>query len=88
MSGGTMYSISSREFNLDVSKAKRATEQGPVFITDRGTPAHVLLTIEEYHKLVQKEESVAAVLSMPESSEIDFVPSRSTESSLREVDFS
>ena len=83
-----MYSISSREFNQDVSKAKRATEQGPVFITDRGTPAHVLLTIEEYHKLVQKEECVAAVLSMPESSEFDFVPSRSTESSLREVDFS
>ena len=36
-----MQSISSREFNQDVSKAKRAAEQGPVFITDRGTPAHV-----------------------------------------------
>jgi len=83
-----MHSISSREFNQDVSKAKRAAEQGPVFITDRGTPAHVLLTIEEYHKLVKKEESVAAVLSMPESAEIDFVPNRSTESGLREVDFS
>ena len=87
-----MYSISSREFNQDVSKAKRAAEQGPVFITDRGTPAHVLLTIEEYHKLVEKEESVAAALSMPESAEIDFVSSRSRgrsrESSLREVDFS
>jgi len=83
-----MHSISSREFNQDVSKAKRAAEQGPVFITDRGTPAHVLLTIEEYQKLVKIEESVAAVLSMPESAEIDFVPSRSTESGLREVDFS
>ena len=87
-----MYSISSREFNQDVSKAKRAAEQGPVFITDRGTPAHVLLTIEEYHKLVEKEESVAAALSMPESAEIDFVSSRSRgrsrKSSLREVDFS
>lgn len=83
-----MHSISSREFNQDVSKAKRAAEQGPVFITDRGTPAHVLLTIEEYHRLVRKEDTVAAVLSMPESAEIDFIPDRLRESSLREVDFS
>lgn len=83
-----MHSISSREFNQDVSKAKRAAEQGPVFITDRGTPAHVLLTIEAYHSLVKKEDSVAALLSMPESAEIDFLPSRSKEVSLRKVDFS
>lgn len=83
-----MRSISSREFNQDVSKAKRAAEQGPVFITDRGTPAHVLLTIEAYHKLIKEESSVASVLSMPESADIDFVPDRSTESSLRKVDFS
>ena len=37
--------LSSREFNQDSSRAKRAAQQGPVFITDRGHPAHVLLTI-------------------------------------------
>ena len=83
-----MHSISSREFNQDVSKAKRAAEQGPVFITDRGTPAHVLLTIEDYHKLVGQEESVAALLSMPESADIEFTPIRSTEVAKRAVDFS
>jgi PHD/YefM family antitoxin component YafN of YafNO toxin-antitoxin module len=36
--------ISSREFNQDVSRAKRIAFKGPVFITDRGRPAHVLLT--------------------------------------------
>lgn len=83
-----MHSISSREFNQDVSKAKRAAEQGPVFITDRGTPAHVLLTIEAYQKLVNKTDSVADLLSMPESAEIKFAPSRSREVTLREVDLS
>src|SRR5690242_9495325 len=43
--------LSSREFNQDTSRAKKAAERGPVFITDRGRPAHVLLSIEEYQKL-------------------------------------
>ena len=40
--------LSSREFNQDTSRAKRAAKRGPVFITDRGRPSHVLLTAEEY----------------------------------------
>ena len=83
-----MYSISSREFNQDVGKAKRAAEQGPVFITDRGTPAHVLLTIDDYYKLIGTAESVADLLSMPESAEFEFNPIRSTGVALREVDLS
>ena len=39
---------SSREFNQDTSGAKRAANGGPVFITDRGRPAHVLLTYEHF----------------------------------------
>ena len=39
----TITTISSRDFNQDVSKAKRAAEAGPVVITDRGRPAFVLL---------------------------------------------
>ena len=83
-----MHRISSREFNQDVSKAKRASEQGPVFITDRGTPAHVLLTIQDYHKLLRQDDSVAALLSMPESAGIEFTPARSTQVTKREVDLS
>ena len=44
--------MTSREFNQDTSGAKKATEHGPVFITDRGRPAHVLLTFEAYEKLL------------------------------------
>lgn len=36
--------LSSREFNQDTSGAKKAANEGPVFITDRGRPAHVLLS--------------------------------------------
>ena len=43
--------LSSREFNQDTSRAKKAASTGPVFITDRGRPAHVLLTIDEYRRL-------------------------------------
>ena len=83
-----MNSISSREFNQDVSKAKRAAEEGPLFITDRGTPAHVLLTVDEYYKLTGTAESVADLLAMPESAEVDFNPVRSKGVALREVDLS
>ncbi|MEN9520821.1 MAG: hypothetical protein RLZZ381_3409 [Cyanobacteriota bacterium] len=83
-----MHSISSREFNRDVSKAKRAAEQGHVFITDRGKPAHVLLTINDYYKLIGRTESVADLLSMPESAEIEFDPKRSKDVALPEVDLS
>lgn len=44
--------MTSREFNQDTSGAKKAAERGPVFITDRGRPAHVLLTFEAYEKLL------------------------------------
>lgn len=44
--------MSSREFNQDTSGAKKAAEKGPVYITDRGRPAHVLLTFDAYDELV------------------------------------
>lgn len=44
--------MSSREFNQDASGAKRAAAHGPVYITDRGRPAHVLLTYEAYEQLL------------------------------------
>lgn len=36
--------LSSREVNQDLGRAKRASQSGPVIITDRGRPAHVLLS--------------------------------------------
>lgn len=66
--------LSSREFNQDASRAKKAALQGPVFITDRGKPAHVLLSIEEYLRITGQTLSIVDMLSMPEGDEIDFDP--------------
>jgi prevent-host-death family protein len=68
--------LSSREFNQDAGRAKKAAERGPVFITDRGRPAHVLLTIEEYRKITGKRESIVDLLAMPGAAEVEFEPPR------------
>ncbi len=68
----TITTVSSREFNQDASGAKRAASKGPVIITDRGRPAHVLLTIEAYQKLTQRAASIADLLAMPGVADIDF----------------
>lgn len=74
----TITTLSSREFNQDTSKAKRATQDGPVFITDRGRTAHVLLTFEEYKKITGGRTKIADLLAMPgiEEIELDIRPAR------------
>jgi prevent-host-death family protein len=66
--------LSSREFNQNTSRAKKATRKGPVFITDRGKPSLVLLSIDEYQKLNAGKESILDALAMPGVAEIDFDP--------------
>lgn len=66
--------LSSREFNQDTSRAKKAATKGPVVITDRGRPAHVLLTIEDYHKLSGAHASIVELLAMPGAADIGFEP--------------
>ncbi len=61
----TITTLSSRQFNQDASKAKKAAKAGPVFITDRGRPAHVLLTFEEYKKITSVRTKIADLLAMP-----------------------
>ncbi len=72
----TITTLSSREFNQDASGAKRAASHGPVIITDRGRPAHVLLTIEAYRKLTQKTASITELLAMPGAADVAFEPPR------------
>ena len=61
----TITTISSREFNQDTSRAKKAAANGPVFITDRGIPAHVLLTIADYRRLTTGQDSIIERLGLP-----------------------
>lgn len=66
--------LSSRDFNQDTSRAKQASRNGPVFITDRGRPAHVLITIEEYQKLTGGPMTLADALAQPETADFEFDP--------------
>lgn len=74
----TVTRISSRAFNQEVSRAKKAAEEGPVYITDRGNPAHVLLTFEAYKKLTGSNRSIVDSLAMPDGVDLDFEPERAT----------
>ncbi len=80
--------LTSREFNRDTSRAKKAANEGPVFITDRGSPAHVLLSIDEYRKLVGGQGTIVDLLAMPGLTEIDFEPARLNGAFSRPADLS
>jgi prevent-host-death family protein len=83
--------LSSRDFNQHASEAKRRACKGPVFITDRGRPAHVLLTFADYQRLLGERQGVrrkiADLLAMPgiEAVEFDLPPRHDLP---RDVDFS
>lgn len=83
----TITTFSSRELNQDVTRAKKAAKNGPVFITDRGKPAHVLLTIEEYQRLTKQRRNIADSLAMPNDADIEFEPQPVT-IGIRPADFS
>ncbi|WP_374360626.1 type II toxin-antitoxin system Phd/YefM family antitoxin [Pseudoduganella danionis] len=70
--------ISSREFNQQVSEVKRAANNGPVLITDRGRPAHVLMSFKDYQRLTKQRRNIADVLAMPDTADIEFDPPRVT----------
>ncbi len=80
--------FSSREFNQDVSQAKRAAEAGPVFITDRGRPAYVLLRHAAYQRLAGPSKSLLDAIAMPGSDAIEFDPPRLGAGPLRVPDLS
>ena len=73
-----VHTFSSRDFTRDVSAAKRAAVDGPVFITDRGRPAFALLNIDDYHRMVgQSEPTLLAVMDgIAGGTDIEFDPPR------------
>ncbi len=58
-------------FTTLTSRAKKAASEGPVFITDRGRPAHVLLSIEKCRRITGRRRNIVEALSMPGLSEIE-----------------
>ena len=69
-----MKVIGSREFNQDVSAAKRIAKLEPVFVTDRGRPTHVLMSIQAFRQLSGQRESIVDLLAMPAAPETELAP--------------
>lgn len=74
----SIHTFSSRDFTRDVSAAKRAAVDGPVFITDRGRPAFALLKIDDYYRIAGESElSLLDVMDgIPGGDDVDFNPRR------------
>jgi prevent-host-death family protein len=70
--------LSSREFNQDTGKAKKATEAGPVVITDRGKPSHVLMTFSDYQRVIGKRKNILDLVGMKGAGDIEFEPAKIT----------
>jgi prevent-host-death family protein len=63
--------ISSRDFNQDVSQAKRAARIEPILVTDRGKPTHVLMSIDAFRQLTGQSESIIDLLAMPGLADVE-----------------
>ena len=74
-----MSTLTSREFNQETGRAKKEALSGPVFITDRGKPSHVLLSYDEYKAITQKRATIGEMLSMDGVEDIEFSPSKVTD---------
>jgi hypothetical protein len=61
----TTQTMTSREFNQDTGRAKRCALSGPVYVTDRGRPSHVLLTFEYFLTLTVNRVTMAELLAWP-----------------------
>ncbi len=72
-----MKVFGSREFNQDVSNAKRAARLEPVFVTDRGKPTHVLMSFDAFRRLTGQGESIVDLLAMPGTADIEIETARS-----------
>lgn len=66
-----MKLLTSREFNRDVSHAKREARTEPVLITDRGQPTHVLMSIEDFRRFSGEGENILDILAMPQAVDLD-----------------
>ena len=84
----SITTITSQDFNQDPEKAKRAAKKGSVFISENGSPAHVLLSFEDYQALLRQRAGIADLLAMPEAANIEFDPPRLKGKLFRTADLS
>jgi prevent-host-death family protein len=67
-----MSVVSMREFNQNSSGVVRAASKAPVFLTNRGKPTHVVMSIEDYERSHGQPKSILDTLRQPGGPEYDF----------------
>lgn len=60
-----IHYFTSRDFNRDPGRAKKAADDGTVFITNRAEPTHVLMRIEDFRRLTHAKGTIVDRLAMP-----------------------
>ena len=83
----TITTVTSRELNQDISKVKKVCEVGPVYVTNRGEPTHVMMTFAEYQKLIGNNENIVELLAMDDVG-IEFEPAKLKSNLFNTVDLS
>lgn len=79
-----MHIMTSRQFNQHVGQAQRTAQKAPVFITNRGKTAYVLLSKAEYDRLTQSQQNLAELLACNDDMDL---PIERANIQLREVEF-
>jgi hypothetical protein len=72
----TVTTVTNHQFSLDVTSAKKAAQNGPVFISEGGRPAHVLSTIEDYRHLTGGMSLAEALAQPGDAASFEFEPPR------------
>ena len=78
-----MTKVSSRDFNQDIGAAKRAAADGPVVVTNRGTPTHVLLSVGDYKRLTERTPNIVDLIQDAEAARVELELERRSDSSLK-----
>ena len=73
-----MPTFSSRDFNREPGRIKRAATDGPVIITERGKPIIAVLPFAEYERLKAPPANILDALDMDEVGDIEVDFARAT----------
>jgi prevent-host-death family protein len=74
----SVVTLSARKLNENLGQAKRLASEGPVIVTDRGKPSHVLISFEQYRRLTAPAGTLGDLLADEESARVELpLPQRS-----------
>ncbi|KOR29286.1 hypothetical protein TI03_02665 [Achromatium sp. WMS1] len=80
--------ISKHECFNDVNRVLQLANQEPVFITDQGQPAQVVLSYQEYNRLNGNKDSIVDLIAMDPADFVEFEPPRLTQDFYKPADLS